>query len=246
MMNNKLFLRLSLISLFLSLLLPSCASITSVSREAERQPRPDLPFEDRVYEFGIAGPEQTITPVFTFSNVGPRPASISGITASCGSSAVLLSKPNIPPGGTAKIKTTLQTHRYEGRQESTFIIHSNDPEEPQIKLIMQGMIKRNVAVVPQGLNFGDVKEGEVATGRVRVLQLSAQPLVVERIEADQRYLMVAASSFRDENSRGLNIDITLKPQVPAGPFTDVITLHTNIKKQPRIDVPVWANIIGNE
>ena len=92
----------------------------------------------------------------------------------------------------------METYRYEGRQEATFTIHSNDPEEPQIELTMQGIIKRNVAVVPQGVNFGDVEQGKLATRRVRVLQLSEEPLVVKRIEADESYLMVAASRFKDE------------------------------------------------
>lgn len=216
----------------------------SVPKQVKRQPERDLTFEERVFDFGIAGPGQSVTHVFTFSNVGSLPVSISGVTASCGSTAALLSRPNIPPGSTGKIKATIETQRYEGRQRATFIIHSNDPDEPQIELTIQGMIKRNVAVVPQGLNFGDVRKGGLATRRVRVLQLSEEPLAIKRIEADQMYLMVAASRFRDENSRGFNIDITLKRQVPVGLFTDVITLHTNVKKRPRIDVPVWANILG--
>lgn len=235
----------SVIIIFLSfsVFLMSCASITSVSKPLDATPTTHLAFEELVYDFGVAGPQQTITHTFKFTNVGSVPLKISGLTTSCGCTAALLSGPDIPLGSGGGIQATFETKRYEGKQETTITVHSNDPDEPQIDLTIKGNIKRDVAVVPQGLSFGDVKKGEVVTGQVRMLQLSDQLLVLKRIEADERYLMVAASRFRDENSRGLNIEITLKPQVPSGPFSDVITLHTNVKKRPRIDVPVWANVV---
>lgn len=234
-----------IIFLSLSVLLTSCASLTSVSKKPDVAP-PHLAFEELVYDFGVAGPRAGITHTFKFSNMGKSHLKISGVSTSCGCTATLLSGADMPPGSSGGIRATFETRRYEGKQETMITVHSNDPDEPQIDLIIKGNIKRDVAVVPQGLNFGDVKKGELATRRVKVLQLSEELLVVKRIEANERYLMVAASRFRDENSRGLNIKITLNPQAPAGPFTDVITLHTNVKKRPRIDVPVWANIIGNE
>jgi hypothetical protein len=53
---------------------------------------------------------------------------------------------------------------------------------------------------------------------------------------------VNTSWFNEENSRGFDIDVTLKPDVPAGKLKDVITLLTNVKRKPRIDVMVWADV----
>lgn len=219
----------------LFLFLSSCASLTPVP------PQPHLAFEELDYDFGVAGPGDRITHIFKFTNVGSEPLQITRVSTSCGCTAALLSKKEIFPGCSGEIRATFKTKRFEGDQETTITVHSNDPE---IDLTIIGTIKRDVAVVPQGINFGDVQKGETATCSVKLLQLSQNKLVLHRIEVNEKYLNATTSRFREENSRGINIDITLKSEAQVGALNEVITLHTNLKRRPRIDVPVWANILG--
>ncbi len=218
------------------LFLSSCASLTPLP------PQPHMAFEELNYDFGIAGPGDRITHIFKFTNVGSEPLQITRVSTSCGCTAALLSKKEIFPGGSGEIRATFKTKRFEGVQETTITVYSNDPDDPNIDLTIIGAIKRDVAVVPQGINFGDVQKGETVTGSVKLLQLSQNKLVLHRIEVNEKYLNATTSRFRDENSRGINIDISLKPEAPVGALSEVVTLHTNLKRRPRIDVPVWANI----
>jgi len=220
----------------LFLFLSSCASLTPLP------PQPHMAFEELEYDFGIAGPGDRITHIFKFTNVGSEPLQITRLCTSCGCTAALLSKKEILPGSSGEIRATFETKRFEGDQETTITVHSNDPDDPEIELTIIGTIKRDVAVVPQGINFGDVEKGETVTGSVKLLQLSQNKLVLHRIEVNEKYLDATTSRFREENSRGINIDITLKSEAPVGALSEVITLHTNLKRRPRIDVPVWANI----
>ena len=222
----------------LFLFLSSCASLTPLP------PQPHMAFNELVYDFGIAGPGDRITHIFKFTNVGSEPLQITRVSTSCGCTAALLSKKEIFPGGSGEIRATFETKRFEGDQETAITVHSNDPDDPEIDLTIIGAIKRDVAVVPQGINFGDVEKGETVTGSVKLLQLSQNKLVLHRIEVNEKYLNATTSRFREENSRGINIDISLKSESPVGALSEVITLHTNLKGRPRIDVPVWANILG--
>jgi len=226
------------------LLLSFPASATSLLNGPGKISGPRLIFEERIYDFGVSGPGSTITHVFTFVNAGSQPVSIENVKTNCGCTAALVSETDIPRGGNGQIRASFETKRYEGKQETTITVLSNDPEEPEIALTIKGIIKREVAVVPQGLHFGDVKKGTSSTRAVRVLQLSGDRLVVNRVEANEDYLAVSTSRFSEENSRGVQVDITLKPDAPVGELSEIITLHTNLKRRPRIDVPVWANILG--
>jgi hypothetical protein len=222
----------------LFLFLSSCASLTPLP------PQPHMAFDELVYDFGVAGPGDRISHIFKFTNIGSEPLQITRVSTSCGCTAALLSQKEILPGSSGEIRATFETKRFEGEQETTITVHSNDPDDPKIELTIIGTIKRDVAVVPQGINFGDVKKGGTVTSSVRLLQLSQNELVLHRIEVNEKYLNATTSRFREENSRGIHIDITLKPEAPVGAFNEVITLHTNLKRRPRIDVPVWANILG--
>ncbi|NIA10674.1 MAG: DUF1573 domain-containing protein [Nitrospiraceae bacterium] len=206
--------------------------------------KPHLVFEERIYDFGIAGPGQTITHRFKFKNTGSRPVKILGISPSCGTTARLLCEAEISEGETGEILASFQTKRYEGRQKSTMKVYCNDLIEPEIVLEIKGIVKRGFAVVPQGIIFGKVERGKVVKGHVRLLDLSLNNLAVKRIDANNQYFLVTTSKFQEENRRGIEIEITFRADAPLGPFNDVITLHTNIKRHPRLDVPVWADIIS--
>ena len=73
--------------------------------------------------------------------------------------------------------------------------------------------------------------------------MSKERLILEKVEVDDRYFSVKSSGFSEENRRGFDIEVILKPGVPAGKLNEVITLHTNVKRRPRIDVPVWGDVI---
>jgi hypothetical protein len=215
-------------------LFTSCSSLKSGD--------PHMKFQKRVYDFGYAGPEQKIVHTFKFTNGGPKPFEIGKVITDCGCTAALVQENLIPPGGKGGIRVVLETPRFEGQLQKQVIVHSNFPEIPDIILTIKGIIKRDVVVVPQGINFGEIKRGDTLGKRVRLLQLSDDRLIVGRVEADKNFYRVRTSWFRGENSRGVEIDISLKPGVPLGVLNDVITLHTNVKKRPRIDVMVWADV----
>ncbi len=247
--NQVFFIRVSSCSSWLMivlLFLSSCSTVRSVSEQPDISLKPALVFKEQVYDFGIAGPEQKIRHTFKFINSGSEPLKIIKLSPSCGCTVALIPETEVMPGGSGEIQAVLETGKYEGKQKATIVVHSNDPLRAEIVLTIKGIIKTGIAVVPQGISFGNIQKGETAAARVRVLQLSDAPLVLEKIELNDKFLTVETSEFGEENSRGINIYIILKPEIPAGMFSEVITLHTNLKKYQRIDVPVIANILEND
>jgi len=207
-------------------------------------PAPRLTFEQPVYDFGIAGEKQKITHTFRFTNTGAAPLEITGVKTGCRCTAAILSATDTPPGESGAIRATLETFDHEGKEERRISVRSNDPAQPETALTILGRIKTGLALVPQGLHLGSIQEGNAATGRVRLLQLSDNRLAVDRVEFNEKYLAVTTSRFTDENNRGINIDITVKPEAPVGRLSEVVTLHTSVKQRSRVDIPVWANVVG--
>ncbi len=205
---------------------------------------PEIIFEEKSYDFGIAGPEEKIIHTFDFINTGTADLRITRVSKSCGCTTARVEKTDVPPGETGSVFVTMAAKRYKGKQEETVTIYSNDPGSPENVLTIHGVIKAGFAVLPQGIHFADVRKGETVTKRVQLLQLSSDPLTLNRIESNEEYVSTEVSEITEENKRGFNIDITLKSETPVGDLSEIVTLHTNLNKHPRIDIPVWANITG--
>jgi hypothetical protein len=215
-------------------------SVSAAFGETAKAPK--IIFEHTLYDFGYAGPGQKVKYNFRFTNNGDAKLIIEKVTACCGCSAELVPGKDIMPGEGGEIRTNCTMPRHEAVHKKTFTVLSNDPAADKIELAVTGRVKRGFAVVPQSINLGKVKKGQTISGFVRILQLSDDNLMLKKVDANDKLFIVKTHRFEGENHRGHHIDIILKPNLPAGLFKEVITLHTSMKQRPRIDVPVWAEI----
>jgi hypothetical protein len=221
--------------IFILLTSPSCDALhTQISGI------PDIKIDETVYDFGIAGREQRITHHFTFKNNGTADLQIDDITVPCGCEARLLNDNTIKPGASGTIDVGLTTIKYAGKQQKEIILHTNDPDTPDITLQIMCRVKLWVAVMPEALNFGQVKITGAQKRTFKVLQLEKEPLNIEKIYSEKDYFEINWVPFKDENARGFEVTVAMKPSIPAGMLNEVITVYTNLKKLPRVDVPIFA------
>lgn len=216
----------------------------SFTSSSEQQDFPDLQFDERIYNFGVAGQQEKITHEYGFTNAGKGILTIETVKTSCGCVATLLSSKEIPPADTGVITASFETRKYKGEQVETIHVHSNDPDEPEIELKITGVIKTEVAVEPEFLYFGDVEKGKAITKTLKLIQIGAGQLGLNQVEAAEEYFVTHVSGLEDERHKGFKIDVVLRSDAPIGRFTEAVTLHTNVNKRPRIDVPVCGNVLG--
>ena len=205
---------------------------------------PDIRFTGKTYDFGIAGQHEKIVHEFGFANVGKGVLVIKTVRSSCGCIATVASSKEIPPGEAGLIKATFETGRYKGKQKKTIRVYSNDPDEPEVQLEITGVIKTEVGLEPEFLYFGKVGKGETVTRTLKLIQIGTKELGLNRVEVSREYFTTRVSSLQGGQNRGFQVDVVLEADAPVGRFTEAMTLHTNLKKRPRIDVPLYANVLG--
>lgn len=236
----------SLFALWLGLfavipVLSSCTSLNQL-RPGGKSSSPHAILATPVYDFGYAGPEQDISHAFEIKNTGGLPLKIEHVHTECGCTVTSVPQNEIPSGNHDEVGIECETMRSEGDMEKHATVYTNDPENPEMVLTVKGTVKRYTVVIPQGIVFGEVKRGAVVKRSVRIFQLSDNKLHLKKVEANEKFLNIETTWFSEPNKKGFNIEVALKPEVPLGMYTDVITLHTNVKKRPRIDVVVWADV----
>ncbi len=153
---------------------------------------------------------------FTIKNTGQGYLDITGVKTSCGCTTGQPSKMHVAPGETSDIAVSFDTHFQKGHQVRTITAFTNDPDNPQVAMTMQGIVKKQVEAVPGQVAFGDVKRGTEATreaagqrsesGARRVLGRSGEQLEFvdqgRAGEASRRQAGRAAQSLAAQDDAG--------------------------------------------
>jgi hypothetical protein len=205
---------------------------------------PNLRFEATTYDFGFAGLGQTITHRFRFTNEGHSPLVISAIKSSCSCQVGGLTPWKILPGASGAILATCNTGRRPGVCTEVIRISSNDPNQPEARLRITGTVKADFVLDPQCISFGSVSALTAPLKTVRLIDLGDGSLDLQRVEALGPYLVTNVTRIAEGSQRGFLIELTLNPDAPEGRFTVPLTLHTNLARQPHIDVPVTGNVLA--
>ena len=69
---------------------------------------------------------------------------------------------HVAPGDDSEIAVSFDTHFQKGHQVRTITASTNDPNNPQVAMTLQGIVKKQVEAQPNEISFGDVKKGTEA------------------------------------------------------------------------------------
>jgi hypothetical protein len=218
-------------------------------------PAPDIQFDEVEHDFGIIGQKEQHAHVFKLKNVGKGVLNIERVRSTCGCIATLLSSKEVPPQGTAEVKITFRSGIFEDEIRKTVYVHSDDPDEPIVKLSVKAKVWSAVSLEPERLHFGRIEIGETATGKVKVYP-KEKGLKITKVESLSEYLSAKLSKFTEEDKKdeeiakdalkknGWMLEVTLSREAEIGNLYGSIRLHTNNPKNSIVSVPVQAYIIG--
>jgi len=208
---------------------------------------PDIRFDRYVHNFGKIPPDtkKKIECIFKFKNIGKEELIISKVRASCGCAAVLLSKNNVPTDGKGEVKVSFAATGRRGFQNHKVYIHSNDPITPLVQLQIQGIIKTDLIVFPKEVNFYDIKKRAPLTKKVYLIEPEGEKLKILKVTSFSHYVSAKASKSSHKYYKRHEIEISFTPDVPIGPLETQIVVYTNNTRNPKIQIPVRANIKGD-
>lgn len=220
----------------------SVVLIISLSRSDQKEP--NIEFEQRVYDFGEIDQGEQIVHLFKFKNAGDTLLEIKRVSTSCGCTAALVSKKRIPPGDSGEIKATFNSKGYAGQISKWIYVHSNDPDEPKIKLNLKGRVIIDLLVQPSSVNFGKVPNGKMSTEEVILVPIRLRTLEVKKVECSSPYIAHTVSEYTKGNQKGFKIEVTVGAEMPVGNFSEVIKVHTNSERQPIVTIPIRGKVLG--
>ena len=200
--------------------------------------QPKAVVDSSLYDFGSALEGKQVTHTFKIKNTGEGYLDIRGVKTSCGCTTGTPTKTHIAPGDESEIAVMFDTHFQKGHQVRTITASTNDPNNPQVPMTMQGIVKQQVAATPAEVAFGSVRKGTEVTKEIVIDDLvgKGEAFTVGPVSNSSSSIKVSQEK-RTDGKPGALLKITLLKSMPVGPFDDSIKVVTN-------RVPLQVDIFG--
>ena len=207
---------------------------------------PDLRFDAYTFDFGFLEEGKQVGHTFAYENKGSEEVVLSKVDTSCGCTQAFLSEEkHIPPGGKGELVVGFDGTGRQGGQSETVYVHSNDPISPIVQLTIGGVVKPiRLAISARSLHFGTVKRRDGAKREIVIRDPGDGSLAVNEVTCDSPSVKVSLAR-NDKPDLVYRVTADLKPGAPIGELKGKIKVSTNHPREPVVEIPVAADVIGD-
>lgn len=207
---------------------------------------PDLRLDAYNFDFGFIEQGERARHTFALQNRGDKPLVLSSVDTSCSCTQASLPKEQtLPPGCKGELVVGFDSTGRNGRQSQTVYLHSNDPITPIVELQITGTVKpTRLPISVRQLNLGIVKKRVGATGELSIADPGDRSLAVTEVVTDSPHVK-ASLTRTDKQGLVYLVRVELQPGAPMGQLRCKITVRSNHPKEPAVEIPVTAVVIGD-
>lgn len=226
---------------FLSLLLLAITGLV-IAQETVKQPKA-VPVEPEK-DFDVVPKGELLVNEFIIRNEGDVTLEITDVHPACGCTVAEFDE-QVAPGKEGKINVKLDTSSFTGPLSKSVAVYTNDPDNPQIQLVMKADVKPYIGVLPGYARFSYVQGEPMGTIRQTVWSEDGQPIKVLSVKAPYDHLKVSHRAPKEdelhEKAEGKPqwlVDITLDAYAPIGALTGHVEVVIDHPKQKTALIPI--------
>jgi hypothetical protein len=183
---------------------------------------------------------------FHFRNVGKSTLVISDVHTSCGCTAAVEDKKQVPPGAIGTIKATYHTQGRPGHATKIITINSNDPVNPSFQMQLDMTVVRDIDIQPERAYFYGLKHGSSQTNSIKILGKPHMLLHILSAQSTSGKVTIVLTPYVDKAAHryGADLEVTAPTTLPIGEFSDSLDVKTDNPKKPDIQIPVQGEVVG--
>ena len=203
-------------------------------------PAPKLVIEETTFNKGDIPKGEAVTHDFVVRNTGKGDLLILEVKPSCGCTVPDWTKV-IPAGGSGKITLKVDTSKFKGPISKTATVTTNDPEQPQLRLVMNANVTTFIDVLPRDIvSFRQyrgeekkeeltIKSNEPGEFKITDVQVTGEGLKHELTKA-------SAGEYK--------LALWMDKATPVGTVSGNVKLLTSSAKEPEVAITVRGTILG--
>jgi len=226
--------------------------------QARANPNARAHIEETTHYFGVMDAKIEGYHEFYITNTGTADLILAVDRISCSCLGIDITPARVPPGRTATCHLRYTAEQaVTGKFAQGGIVTTNDPENSEIYLSVEGVFTNPVVVLPAVLNFSRVPAGISRTMTLRFYGFENEPLqLTAPTWADREHFdfhwETAEFNEADEESGYLSLaksvvegTLTLKPGLPAGSFQEWFQVRTNYPNHANVHFGASGQIISS-
>ncbi len=234
-MQNKWYLPLFL---FIGMMVFTTFSWATDAPTTE-QPVAFLPESVHAFKTVVDGTE--VLHDFVITNKGNALLKITRVNPGWGCTAVSFTR-EIPPGGEGKITIKVKTNGFGGRSiVKNISVYTNEEKKPQLKLTIKGTVEKFATIQPKSIRLTGVVNKPLKQ-MVHIIPRKEYPFNILEVNANKNeHIKYALKKETIDNKLQFVLSVeNIKKEV--GRYFDRITLKTDSKIKPKIEIRVFGNI----
>jgi hypothetical protein len=214
--------------------------------------------EETTHYFGVMDVKATGSHDFYIKNVGSQDLILMLDRTTCSCTGIDITPTRVAPGKSAKCHLKYNAEQaLSGKFSQGGIIRTNDPDNREVRLIVEGVFTTPVVLQPTSINFSRVSAGTSRQATIRFYGFEEEPLQLSTPtwtdhEHFDFHWEPAQPSESDKDSGYLSLaksimegTLSLKPGLPVGTFQEWFHVKTNYPNHSTITFLVNGVIHGN-
>ncbi len=212
------------------------------------------------YDFGSMERLSTRSHTFKIKNIGTAPLELIKGNTTCKCTLSSLSGSTFEPGEIAEVtlEWTSKTSGEEDEFSQIAEIHTNDPEQPILRLKIHGVIAESIRVLPRKLVVNRVLSNEGTTTEFRLYGFQTEKIDVTKVTYenarlakyfDLKFKPMSKAEYQQEKGAicGAVATLRIKPGLPLGPLEQKLLLRVKIKgeKEATLEIPIEGSVTGD-
>ncbi len=201
---------------------------------------PSLTVDKVRHDLGRLPSWQKVQVQVRVGNEGAGRLVLNEVETSCGCTTAVTARRVLGPGEYLIVEVTLDPAREQGHVHKTLTLHSNDPRQPRVEVVLEGEVVPPLQANPDLASFREVLPGDVRVQRVRLLSPAGGRPRLERGADLPPFLSVEVVDTGAE----LQAAVTLTgSHLPPGQASGevLVPFATGIPEAPRWLLPVlWS------
>ena len=190
---------------------------------------------ERTYTFGTVKQGETITHTFVIRNTASAPFKIARMELSDQGMTARM-KAVIPPGEEGQITVRWDTGRLKGDVSGEVVLHLDDPVQQPVVLLLKGVVKPALEVLPSHAVFLSVFKGESIEQTVTIINNEERPLAITRLEPRGQHFLTELRAV--DPGKVFQLVVRVAPETPPGRYREALDVHTDQAERSPIKIVV--------